>query len=97
MAWIIEPLQIAENNRPTGKWRLTATSDEDGGGPYGDPKHHHNSSDECLDCDVCDEYVSRVSGFPSKRKLLELEEERDRREYERLAKKYSPVAQDIQS
>lgn len=33
--WIIQPLEIADDEgKPTGKWRMTATSDEDGGGPH---------------------------------------------------------------
>ena len=32
--WIIQPLEIADDDgKPAGKWRMTATSDEDGGGP----------------------------------------------------------------
>jgi hypothetical protein len=36
MAWWIEVLELADKDKkPMGRYRKTATSDEDGGGPYG--------------------------------------------------------------
>lgn len=33
--WIVQPLQIADTRgAPVGRWRLTAKSDEGGGGPH---------------------------------------------------------------
>jgi hypothetical protein len=41
MAWWIKPQQLADDaGNGTGRWRLTATSDEDGGGPW-----------PCCDCE----------------------------------------------
>ena len=68
MAWCIQPLEIAdENGNPTGRFRMTATSDEDGGGPFGDTSHDHASAEEAQACDRCDEYCSRISGFPPRK------------------------------
>lgn len=68
MAWWIQPLEIAdENGNPTGRFRMTATSDEDGGGPFGDTSHDHASAEEAQACDRCDEYCARISGFPSRK------------------------------
>ena len=62
--FIIEPLQILKNGQPTGRWRLTATSDEDGGGPYGDESHDHGSSAEALHCPTCQNYCAGWAGMP---------------------------------
>lgn len=68
MAWWIQPLEIAdENGNQTGRFRMTATSDEDGGGPFGDTSHDHASAEEAQACDRCDEYCSRISGFPPRK------------------------------
>lgn len=65
MAWWIEPLEIAdENGNPTGKWRLTAKSDEGGGGPYGDTSHSHDSAEAAQGCRQCQEYCYPMAGFP---------------------------------
>lgn len=50
MAWWIQPLEISKAGLPTGKFRLTATSDEDGGGPYGLCEHEHDSTEEAYSC-----------------------------------------------
>ncbi|OUL36363.1 hypothetical protein BV372_08065 [Nostoc sp. T09] len=51
MVWWIQPLQIADDQgQGTGKWRLTAKSDEDGGGPYGLCEHEHDSVEEAQNC-----------------------------------------------
>lgn len=89
MAWIISARQIADSDgNPTGKWRMTATSDEDGGGPFGDDSHDHSSPAEAETCDQCDEFVHGVAGFPSHKRQREMQEERDRTEYERLKGKF---------
>jgi hypothetical protein len=60
-------MEIAVEGKPTGRWRLTATSDEDGGGPFGDESHDHATAEEALACEKCDEYCARVTGFHSRR------------------------------
>lgn len=51
MAWWIRTLEIADNEgKGTGRYRLTATSDEDGGGPYGLCEHEHDSIEEAQNC-----------------------------------------------
>lgn len=55
MVWWIQPLEIAgADGEGTGRWRLTAKSDEGGGGPYGDTSHDHASAEEADACDQCD-------------------------------------------
>lgn len=89
MAWWIEPLQIADKNgQPTGRWRMTAKSDEDGGGPYGDDTHDHASADEAQACDKCDEYVSHVAGFLPRTKRAEMREMAERQQLRALKAKY---------
>lgn len=90
--WWIQPLEIAgPNGERTGRWRLTAKSDEGGGGPYGDDSHDHASAEEAQQCEACDEYCSRWSGMPSKKARREAEEAHERAEYERLKAKYAPA------
>ena len=86
--WILRPLEIKQGDQHTGRWRMTATSDEDGGGPYGDPSHDHATPDEAQACEQCDEYCSKITGFMSRKRLAEIKEEEDRKEYERLKAKY---------
>lgn len=51
MAWWIQVLEIADKDgKPTGKFRQTATSDEDGGGPYGLCDHAHATIEEAQKC-----------------------------------------------
>lgn len=89
MVWFVQPMQIADKEgKSTGRWRMTATSDEDGGGPYGDVSHDHASAEEAQECERCDEFVSQWSGFPSKRRQREMDEARERKEYERLKEKF---------
>lgn len=65
MAWIVRVLEIADSDgKPTGRWRLTAKSDEGGGGPFGDTSHDHPSADEAEECIPCKVYCGRVTGFP---------------------------------
>lgn len=52
MAWWIQVLEIADKNgNPTGKYRKTATSDEDGGGPFGLCDHAHETREEAQNCE----------------------------------------------
>jgi hypothetical protein len=70
--WIVKPLEIADaNGKGTGRWRLTAASDEDGGGPFGDVSHDHATADEALACEQCDAFTASVTGFPSRKRLAE--------------------------
>lgn len=89
--WFTQAQEIAdENGRGIGRWRMTATSDEDGGGPFGDPSHDHASAKEAEECDRCDEYTSRVTGMPSRRRYEAMKERSERAEYERLKAKFDP-------
>lgn len=66
MAWFIQPLEIAgPDGKGTGKWRLTATSDEDGGGPFGlnTDEHEHASPVAARGCPECRDYCDRIAGF----------------------------------
>lgn len=86
--WIIQPLEIATDGKHTGRFRLTAKSDEDGGGPFGDPSHDHTTAEECTACERCDEFVSGITGFMSRKKVAEAREAQERKEYERLKAKF---------
>ena len=60
MVWWIRTLQIADKDgKPTGGWRLTATSDEDGGGPYGLCGHKHVSPRAAENCSEAKEKAKR--------------------------------------
>lgn len=60
MVWWIQPLEIADaNGQPTGKWRLTARSDEDGGGPYGLCEHEHDTPEEAKNCPEAREQANK--------------------------------------
>lgn len=92
MVWWIKPSEIADGaGRGTGRWRMTAASDEGGGGPYGDTTHDHATAEEAEACERCDEYVSRMSGFPSRKRQAEDRERSERAEYERLKGKFGPT------
>lgn len=72
MVWFIQPSEIADSaGKGTGRWRMTATSDEGGGGPFGDTSHDHATAEEAEACDQCDEYVNRWAGFPSRKQQAE--------------------------
>ena len=90
MAWWITPSEIADaNGKPTGRWRMTARSDEGGGGPFGDTTHDHPTAEEAEECDRCDEFVSAMSGFPSRKREAEDRARRERAEYDRLKEKFT--------
>lgn len=86
--WFVRPLEIAKDGKHAGRWRMTATSDEDGGGPLGDPSHDHASADEAMACERCDEFCSGVTGFESRKRIAEIKEQNERAEYERLKVKF---------
>lgn len=88
MAWMTQALEITNAGKPTGRYRMTATSDEGGGGPFGDTSHDHASAAEAQECERCNEFIASVTGFPSKKRMAENEERRDRAEYDRLKAKY---------
>ena len=87
--WWVKAMQIADGEHKL-RWRMTATSDEDGGGPFGDNSHSHATAEEAEACDACDDYTSGITGFPSRKKTLEAKEARDRSEFERLKAKFEP-------
>ena len=92
MVWMIQPQEIADKNgKATGRWRMTARSDEGGGGPYGDRSHDHASAEEAEACETCDAYVSGISGFSSRKATAEARERHERAEYDRLKAKFEPV------
>lgn len=87
--WWVQPQEIAdENGKGTGRWRMTAKSDEGGGGPFGDHSHDHASAEEAEACDACDEFVARSSGMYSRKRLAEAKERAEREELHRLKEKY---------
>jgi hypothetical protein len=88
MAWFTKPLEITMDGMPTGKFRMTARSDEDGGGPWGNEECFHDTPDEAYRCERCDEFISQVTGFPTRKQIAEMQENKDRRNYERLKAKY---------
>lgn len=89
MVWWTQALEIADElGRPTGRWRMTAKSDEGGGGPRGDTSHDHASADEAEACDLCDEFIASVTGMPSRKRMAEDDDRRDRAEFDRLKAKY---------
>ncbi len=89
MVWFVQPLEIAgERGEKTGRWRMTATSDDGGGGPFGDTSHDHGSADEAVACERCDEYVNSVAGMPSRKAMAAATERREREELARLKAKY---------
>jgi hypothetical protein len=92
--WIVQPMQIADKDgNPTGRWRMTARSDEGGGGPFGDLTHDHSTAAEAEQCERCDEFTASCTGFPSKARLQQENEQRDRKEFDRLKAKFEPPAE----
>lgn len=52
MVWWIQVLEIAnQDGEGTGRYRLTATSDEGGGGPFGLCEHMHKTKKEADECE----------------------------------------------
>lgn len=62
--WIVQVLELADEGKPTGNFRLTATSDDGGGGPFGAIGHRHDSREEASACQHCREYVASITGMP---------------------------------
>jgi hypothetical protein len=50
MVWYIMTREIARDGVGTGKFRLTAYSDEGGGGPFGLCEHEHATAAEADAC-----------------------------------------------
>lgn len=50
MTWFIRTREIAVGGKGVGRFRLTATSDEDGGGPFGLCDHEHATTAEADAC-----------------------------------------------
>lgn len=88
MTWFIQPMEIAEEGKASGKWRMTAFSDEGGGGPFGNLNCFHASLEEAKQCELCDEFVSRASGFPSRKENREALEILEREQLRELKEKY---------
>lgn len=65
MAWIINALEIADENKGTGKYRLTAKSDEDGGGPIGLCTHEHLTIESARFCPEAREEADAILGTRS--------------------------------
>lgn len=87
--WITQVLELADaQGKPTGKYRMTARSDEGGGGPFGCHECFHDTREAACECEKCDEFVAGVTGFPSRKRRAEMDEEHDRREYERLKARF---------
>jgi hypothetical protein len=68
--WIVQPLEIKRKTdtgdwQHTGKWRLTAISDEDGGGPYGLCEHEHDTPEDAANCAEARQEAQAVTGVYS--------------------------------
>lgn len=87
MVWWTTPLEVrsTEGDGHSGKWRMTCESDE-GGGFWADESHDHDSAEECLNCERCNEFAQRKTGFP--RITPQTEEQTEREELARLQAKY---------
>lgn len=98
MVWFCEALEIAdEHGKGTGRYRMTASSDEGGGGPFGDPSHDHATVAEAHACDRCDEFVAGITGMPSRKRVGEMSEADELAEYARLKAKFGDDAADAVS
>lgn len=86
--WIKQPLEIQKDGQRTGRWRMTVTSDEDGGGPFGDTSHDHATPEEAMECERCDEFCAHRTGFMSRKRVAEITERNEREELARLKAKY---------
>ena len=64
MAWFIQVLELAEDGRGLGRYRLTETSDEDGGGPWGlcGCEGGHESREAAKACPEAQGRVRRMHG-----------------------------------
>ena len=91
MVWWTQPLEIKsdEGDGHSGKWRMTCESDE-GGGFWADESHEHGSPDECLNCERCNEFAARKTGFP--RITPRTREQIERQELARLQEKYGTAS-----
>lgn len=87
MVWWTQPLEIKSDigDGHSGRWRMTCESDE-GGGFWADESHEHNSSEECLNCERCNDFARSITGFA--RLTPRTQEQFEREELTRLQKKY---------
>lgn len=71
--WFIEALEIVDRDKgKTGKFRLTARSDEPVTEPRGNAKCYHDTPEQCFECDACDLYTSRTAGVPTRAERNEM-------------------------
>jgi hypothetical protein len=83
MTWICEALEVFDKlEGSTGRYRMTATSDEVGG-PFGDTSHDHATIAEAGACDLCDEFLARIMGVPSFERRAAVAKAVSRAEYAR--------------
>jgi hypothetical protein len=83
--WIIQPLEISIDGKPSGLWRLTATSDENWDGPFGLCDHRHANQEEAGNCPEARERSYSYTGIqPADHEATE------RAIYEKLREKYEP-------
>lgn len=62
--WIVQPLQLAKDNQPSGKWRLTCVSDEDSSGHVRPCcQHEHDSPEEASQCIEARRQADRITGM----------------------------------
>lgn len=62
--WFVEVLEISDTEgRGTGEFRLTASSNEGGGGPHAFVNHRHGSRSMASACPECRAYIERVTGM----------------------------------
>lgn len=60
MAWFVRPLQ----RKDSGRWRLIASSDEDGGFHEACEDHDHATADEASTCEPGQILAGQITGFP---------------------------------
>ena len=62
--WWVKVLEVADaHGIGTGRYRLTARSDEGGGGPFGDTSHDHASRRTAESCDRCRAFCRSLTGM----------------------------------
>lgn len=84
MAWFIE----ARRARDSLKWRMTRRYVTLGDGPFGRLECSHDTAEQAEACELCDEFVSQISGFPSKKRTAEDLARSEREELSTLKEKY---------
>lgn len=77
--WTIQPREIAGNDgKGTGRWRMTATYDDEGAWDVvSDQSHSHDTAEAAKACALCDAYISGATGLPPRarreKEMAELE------------------------